>query len=94
MESAGDREPIVRIAVSQTLETIVTTGVIGKERAFELFEQMAGDTFPEVRTNVAQSLGIFRGSRPRRLLKTLVRDIDRNVAQAAETTLAEFDEAR
>jgi len=93
LESAGDREPIVRIAVSQTLETIVTTGVIGKERAFELFEQMAGDTFPEVRTNVAQSLGIFRGSRPRRLLRTLVRDRDRNVAHAAETTLAEFDEA-
>ncbi len=94
MESAEDREPVVRIAVSQTLETIVTTGVISKEQAFELFEQMAGDNYPEVRTNVARSLGIFRGSRPRQLLKTLAQDIDRDVAQAAETTLAEIDEAR
>lgn len=93
LESAGDREPIVRIAVSQTLETVVTTGIISKEQAFELFEQMAGDTFPEVRTNVAQSLGIFRGSRPRRLLETLAQDVNLGVAQAAETALAEFNKA-
>ena len=94
VESAEDREPVVRIAVSQTLEMIVTTGVISKEQAFELFEQMAGDTFPEVRANVAEGLGIFRGSRARRLLEALAQDVDRDVARAAERTLAEFDEAR
>ncbi|MEN8164945.1 MAG: HEAT repeat domain-containing protein, partial [Acidobacteriota bacterium] len=92
--AAEDREPVVRIAVSRTLETIVTTGILSEEHAFELFEQMAGDTFPEVRATVALSLGIFRGSRPRRLLETLAQDIDRDVRRAAETTLAEFDEAR
>lgn len=90
VESAEDREPLVRIAVSQTLEAIAAGETIGTDRAFELFERMAQDTYPEVRANVALSLGIFRGSRPRRLLETLAQDIDREVRQAAETTLADF----
>jgi len=94
VESSKDREPVVRIAVSQTLATIATTDVISREQSFKLFEQMAGDTFPEVRTNVALGLGIFRGSRPQRLLERLTQDYDRNVREAADATLAEFDKAR
>ena len=94
LESAEHREPVVRIAVSGTLDTIATTGVISKEQSFKLFEMMARDTYPEVRINVAQGLGIFRGSRPRRLLETMTRDFDRNVRESAEATLAEFDETR
>lgn len=88
VESAGDREPVVRIAVSDTLETIAAVGVIGKEEAFRLFETMAGDNYPEVRTKVALGLGIFRGSRPRRLLEALAQDVDADVRRAAEASLA------
>lgn len=90
VESAEDREPVVRIAVSHTLETIVTTGITSKEQAFEVFKLMAEDTYPEVRANVAISLGIFRGSRPHRLLETLAEDLDPEVRLAAEASLVEF----
>jgi hypothetical protein len=91
VESAGDPEPVVRIAVSETLEFIAASEVIDEDEAFELFRTMSRDNYPEIRINVARELGVFTGSRPRELLEYLSEDIDRQVAQEAQIALARFD---
>lgn len=90
LDSAEDREPVVRIAVSQALEAVASSGIVSPRGAFELFARMARDNYPEVRTNVALGLRIFKGSRPRDLLEELAQDLDENVRQAAQRSLLAY----
>ncbi len=94
VDSAGDREPVVRIAVSRNLEAIAAAPSMKTDVAFKLFESLAHDPYPEIRINVARSLGVFRGSKPHRLLKELAQDPDRDVSVAAARALIDFDQKR
>ena len=89
-KASRNPEPLVRIAVSEVLEPIAARKDAESDEVFKIFEKMARDPYPEVRTNVARALRIFRGSRPRALLEELSEDVDAEVRTAADETLAEI----
>ncbi len=91
LDLADDREPLVRIAVSSTLQEIVSSGRIKRQEALRLFEKLAEDNWPEVRRRVATNLRILGGTGARKLARQLAQDRDKGVRQMAKETLIRLD---
>ncbi|MCD4747938.1 MAG: protein kinase [Thermoanaerobaculales bacterium] len=91
VHKAQDPEPLIRIAVSSTLEQIVSSGKLDRQEAFELFEDLARDHWPEVRANVARALPILSGSSPRKLAEKLSEDREQQVREAAQQAMLLLD---
>ncbi len=87
LNASRNPEPIVRITVSEVLESLAAAVDSDPDRMFKVLERLAEDPYPEVRLNVARALGIFRGSRAKGLLMDLADDVDAEVRMAAENTL-------
>jgi hypothetical protein len=87
VDHADSSRSSVRIAVSQTLREIASSGQLDRDEAFALFRDMAGDEEVAVRRNVARALRVFKGSAAVKLGRTLTRDTDDEVAREATESI-------